>query len=96
MSAVAVASECAAPLDAVGVEWALLDVCLSSGRSVPQIIWCTPESERERAYVACWGRDWPSATIQLAALDGDTLWLRADRVEQITDQLITDLIRRTS
>ena len=96
VTATITASECAAPPDSAGVEWALYAACSTVGRCVPQIVWCAPENERERAYVARWGRDWPAAPVQLAKLDGNTLWLRSDRLEQITDQIIFDLIARTN
>lgn len=90
-------SDVVAPPRAGDAAWLLVSACLAAGAPVPRVVWCTPETPDEAGYVARWGaRDWRAAPVQLAHHDiaaGD-LWLRADRIDDLTPAIFADLFTR--
>ncbi len=88
-------STSATPLGGLDLEWRLSS---TYEHRTPCVVWCTPETPNEDAYVARWGvRDWPADHVDLFALDDDgRLWLRADRLDELDLDAVLAAIAATN
>ncbi|MDO8363056.1 MAG: hypothetical protein Q7V88_09170 [Actinomycetota bacterium] len=93
-----ICSTAAPPAAALAAEITVHLTAHAYQRPAPRIMWCTPETPAEAAYVDCWGvRDWPAADVPLASFDAlGRLWLRADRLDDLTPELVAGLIAGTN